>query len=163
MFFEAVKENVGKGEGRRREEQNICGKIGVQVYFKCTNTVSELLVAHKDRQNICSKGGVIYRYICDHPVCTMEYIGETGRNFGDRYKKHLRNPAHLWPFPNYKTSHQTGNLLVVGRESQGITRMIKEVMYIRVNDPPLNKNLSKYQLTQIWDWVLWDTTAVCLQ
>ena len=66
--------------------RNICGKVGVQLYFKGSNTVKELLVAPQHKEGICNKEGVIYRYKCDQPGCTMEYIGETGRNFGERYK-----------------------------------------------------------------------------
>ena len=56
------------------------GKAGVQVHFKGANTVKELLLVPKDKDHIIQKGEVIYRYICNQPGCTMEYIGETGRN-----------------------------------------------------------------------------------
>ena len=55
------------------------------------------------------------------------------------------------------------NFSIVGRESQGFTRTFKEAMFIRVNDPPLNRNLGKYQLPDIWDKVLQDMPALCLQ
>ena len=42
---------------------------------------------------------------------------------------------------------------IVNRESQGITKNIKKVMYIRLNDPSLSRNLAKYQLLHIWDQV----------
>ena len=35
-------------------------------------------------------------------------------------------------------------------------------MYIQVNDPILNRNLGKYQLPYIWDWVLQDMLALHL-
>ena len=44
---------------------------------------------------------------------------------------------------------------IVGREAQGVTSTIKEAMFIRVNDPYLNRNLGKYQLPHIWDHI-WD-------
>ena len=53
---------------------------------KGDNAMKDLLVAPKDKDNISSKGGVIYRYKCHHLGCTVEYIGDTGRIFGDRYK-----------------------------------------------------------------------------
>ena len=64
------------------------GKVGVQVHLKSANTVKELLVAPKDKDSICKKG-VIYRYRCHQPGCTMEYKGETGRNFGEHTKSIL--------------------------------------------------------------------------
>ena len=71
--------------------KNVCGKVGVQVHFKGSNTIKDLLVAPKDKETITNKGGVIYRYNCDHVGCTVEYIGETGRTFGDRYKEHFKS------------------------------------------------------------------------
>ena len=43
---------------------------------------------------------------------------------------------------------------IMDRESQGVTRKIREVMFIRVNDRSLNRNLGEYQLPHIWDDVL---------
>ena len=94
----------------------------------------------------------------------MEYIGETGRNFTERYKEHLRTLS-----PNFDHSQTTGHLIklesfsIVDRESYAITRTIKEAMYIMVNDLPLNRNLGKYQQSHIWDGVLQDMLAPCLQ
>ena len=45
------------------------------------------------------------------------------------------------------------NVLSLDREPQGITRNIKEAMYIHVNDPSLNRNFGKYKLPHIWDQV----------
>ena len=105
--------------------------MGVQVHFKGNNTVKDLLVASKDRDNIVNKGGVICRYNHDHPGCTMENIGESGRNFGDGYKEHLRVPSPI--LDHYQiTGHsiKLENFSIVDRESQGITRPMKEAMYI---------------------------------
>ena len=49
------------------------------------------------------------------------------------------------------------------RETQGLTRNIKEAMYIKVNDPSLNRNLGKFQLPQVWDQVLKDTPSLQLK
>ena len=35
-----------------------------------------------------------------------------------------------------------------------MARTIKETMYIRVNNPTLNRNIGKYNLLHIWDRVL---------
>ena len=42
----------------------------------------------------------------------------------------------------------------VGREDQTLMRTIKEALYIRVNNPSLNRNIGKYHLPHIWDEVL---------
>ena len=36
---------------------------------------------------------VVYRCRCNHLGCTADYIGETGRTFGDRYREHLKAPS----------------------------------------------------------------------
>ena len=42
----------------------------------------------------------------------------------------------------------------MGREDQNITRAIKEAIYIRVNNPTLNRNIGKYNLLHIWNKAL---------
>ena len=39
-------------------------------------------------------------------------------------------------------------------EDQNLRRAIKEALYIRVNNPSLNRNIGKYHLPHIWDEVL---------
>ena len=46
------------------------------------------------------------------------------------------------------------NFSIVGREDQNLIRAIKEAIYIRVNNPSLNRNIGKYHLPHIWDEVL---------
>ena len=40
---------------------------------------------------------------------------------------------------------------------------VKEAIYIRVNNPSLNKNIGKYHLPHIWDEVLSNITALKLK
>ena len=88
-----------------------------------------------DKDNITSKGGVICRFKCDHPGCTVEYIGETGRTLVDRYKEHLRVPSPIHDHSNTQAGHlnQLDDFSIMDRDSQGVTRIIKEAMLI--NDP----------------------------
>ena len=46
------------------------------------------------------------------------------------------------------------NFSILGREDQNLIRLIKEALYIRANNPSLNKNVGKYHLPHIWDEVL---------
>ena len=46
---------------------------------------------------------------------------------------------------------------IIGREGHSISRLIKEAIYIRVNNPTLNWNEGKYNLPHIWDKVLFAT------
>ena len=111
------------------------------------NAIKDLLIAPKDKHSITSKGGVIYRYKYDHLGYTVEYICKTSRTFGFRCKEHLRVPSPIYDHVNtIGHSIQLNSFCIVDRESQYITRIIKEAMFIRVNDPLLNRNLGKYQL-----------------
>ena len=69
-----------------------------------------------------------------------------------RLKKHLKTPYPIYEHCNI-TGHYTimDSLSTVGRESQNLTRTIKEAMFKRVNDPSLNRSIGKYQLPHIWD------------
>ena len=111
------------------------------------DTIKDLLVVPKDEDNMTSKGGVVYRYKCHHLGCSVEYTGETGRTFGDRYKEHLRVTSLILHHAN--TSHHPiwlDNFSIMDRESQWATRTIKEDMFIRL--------LHKYQLRHILNDVL---------
>ena len=54
------------------------------------------------------------------------------------------------------------NVSIVGREDQNLMRTIKEALYIRVNNPSLNRNIGKYHLPHIWDEVLYNTSELKL-
>ena len=58
-----------------------------------------------------------------------------------------------------QTGHNStaNNFNIIERQDQGLTRNIKEVIYIRVNNPTLNKNIVKHDLNHIWDIVLFNT------
>ena len=109
----------------------------------------------KDKDTILKKGGVIYKYSCERVDCGEEYIWESGRTFGERYREHMRSPSPIMDHYN-TTGHEVSldNFTVVGREDNNIARNIKEAIFIRVNDPSLNRNIGKFQLSHIWDEVL---------
>ena len=114
-------------------------------------------MAPKNKDPLMKKSGVIYRYKCDRVECDEEYIGESSRTFGERFKEHQKAPPPI--FDHYNTTgHKisTENFEIVGREDQNLTRTIKEALYIRVNDPSLNRNIGKYHLLHIWDEVLFN-------
>ena len=87
--------------------------------------------------------------------CDDEYIGESPRTFGERFKEHLKAPSPIHDHQNI-TGHDTTieNFSTVGREDQHLIRAIKEAIYISVNNPSLNKNMGKYHLPHIWYEVL---------
>ena len=95
--------------------------------------------------------------------CPVKYIREASRAFGDWLKEHLKAPSihHHTSSTGYPVSPDCFN--IVYRETKGTTRHIKEAMYIRANDPSLNRNLGKYQLPHVWDQILQDTPGLKLK
>ena len=83
-------------------------------------------------------------------MCDEEYIGETSKTFGERYKEHLKEPSSIHGHST-QGGHSTNpeNLYIIGREDHGLARTFKESIYIRVNNPTLNRNVCKYSLHHI--------------
>ena len=46
---------------------------------------------------------------------------------------------------------------------KNLARNIKESIYIRVNNPSLNNNIGKFNLSHIWDRVLLNTKGLTLK
>ena len=120
-----------------------------------------MLVRPKDQDPKEKKSGVIYSYHCGALDCGEEYISETSRTLGESYKEHLREPSPIQVY-NQHTGHQLsqGNFCIIGREGQDLTRLIKKSIYLRVNNPTLNRDISKFQLNHIWDRVLFSTPNI---
>ena len=135
--------------------KNICKRYGIQVHLKSGKTIKDEMVAPKDKDHITKKSGIIYRYKCVRLECDEEFMGATARTFGERFKEHLKAPSPIYDHSNI-TVHTTtlNNFSIVGREEQNLSRLIKESVFIRVNNPSLNKNIGKYHLPHIWDEVL---------
>ena len=135
--------------------KNICKKHGVDVHFKGGQTLKNILVSPKDKDNITSKSSVIYSYTCGEIDCDEEYIGESGRTFAERYKEHLKAPSPIFLHQD-STGHTTtlNNFKIIAKEDNSLARTIRESMYIRVNNPTLNRNIGKYNLPHIWDKIL---------
>ena len=151
-------------KGLGKSLKKVCSKHGVQVYFRGGQTTRGLLVAPKDKDLTLKKSGVIYRYKCGRVEYDEEYIGDSSRSFGERFKEHQKAPSPIYDQSN-TTGHTTAieNFSIVGREDQNLIRTIKEILYIRVNNPSLNKSIGKYHLPHIWDEILFNTSELKLK
>ena len=132
------------------ESIKICGRYGIQTHFKGTNTIRNLLVSLKDIDPIVCKSGAIYWFQCGDLSCDDEYIGETPRTYGERYKEHLKDPSPIHQHSNdtgHPTSHN--NFQLIGREGHSLARNIKKSRK--------NRNIDKFNLPHIWDRVLLNT------
>ena len=143
--------------------KKIYGRYGIQIYFKGGRTIKNLLVSPKDKDPMVNQSGVIYWYQCDDLGCDDEYIRETSRTNGERYKEHLKAPSAIHHHSS-QTGHPTNhnNFQIIGREGHNLARNIKESIYIRVSNPTLNNNIGKFNLSHIWDRVLLNTKGLTL-
>ena len=141
-----------------------CKNYGVQVYFRGGKTIKNLLMAPKDVDPMMKKSGVIYSYKCGRVECDEEYIGESSRTFRERFREHQKAPSPIFDHFN-NTGHciSVENFNIVGREDQNLKRATKEALYIRVNNPSLNRNVGKYHLPHIWDEVLYNIPELKLK
>ena len=112
-------------------------------------------MAPKNKDCTTKKSGIIYRFKCNRMECDDEYIGESSRTFGERFKEHLKAPSPIYDHYSI-TGHNTTieNFSFVGKEDQNLFRAIKETKNIRLNNPSINRNIGKYCLPDIWDEVL---------
>ena len=104
-------------EGMGESIKKICKRHGVDMHFKGGRTLKNILVSPKDEDKITNKNCVIYSYSRGSIDCGEEYIGESGRSFGERYKEHLKAPSPI--FQHQSTSgHETSinNFKIIGRE-----------------------------------------------
>ena len=141
--------------------KKICGRYGIQIHLKGGRTIKSLLVSPKDKDPMVNQSGAIYWYQCGDLGCNDEYIGETSRTFGERYKEHLKAPSAIHHHSSqigHPTSHN--NFQIIGREGHNLARNIKESIYIRVNNPTLNNNIGKFNLSHIWYRVLFNTKGL---
>ena len=137
--------------------------MGLTVHLEGGHTIKDLLMAQKDKDPIL-KIGVIYRYKCDRVDCDDKYIGESARNFEERYKEHLKAPSPIYDHLNISGHDVTiDNFTILGREDQNLLRTIKEALYIRANNSSLNRNIGKYHLPHIWDEVLLNISELNLK
>ena len=135
----------------------MCAKYGTQTHFKGNKTLRQVLVIPKDWDPKEKNSSVIYSYQCGAIDCEEEHIGETSRTLGECYREHLEpSPIHVH---SLHAGHQLSpdQFNIIGREDQDLSRLIKESIYIRVNNPTLNRNIGKFNLSHIWDSVLFST------
>ena len=138
--------------------KKVCSKYGIQTHFKGNSTIKTSWFSPRIRTN---KSGAIYWFQCRDLACDEEYIGETSRTFGERFREHLKEP---FPIHNHSctTGHTTthDNFQIIGREDHGTARIIKESIYIRVNNSTLNRNIGKFNLHRIWNTILLNTPGL---
>ena len=134
----------------KASERSAVGMVYRPTSFKGNSTIKNLLVSPKDKDPMANKSGTIYWFQCGDITCDDEYIGETSRTIGERFKEHLKEPSlikhHSINTGDPTTQH---NFQIIEREGNDIARTIKKSIHIRVNNPTLNRNIGKYNLHHI--------------
>ena len=124
-------------------------------------TIKQTLMKPKDQDPKDNKSRLIYSYKCQDLTCGEKYIGKTSRVLGDRHKAHLKGPSPIHAHIQHTGHSSTAdNFNIIGREERDLARSIKEAIYIRVNNPSLNRNVGKYHLSHLWDRVLFNTPGL---
>ena len=79
-----------------QKHQKIYSRYGIQTHFIGNSIIKNLLVSPKDKDPMANKSGAIYWFQCGDLTCDDEYIVETSRTFGKRFKEHLKehSPIH---------------------------------------------------------------------
>ncbi len=135
---------------------------GIQTAMKPHTTIRNLLVHPKDKRDQRETSGVVYKIPCKN--CAKCYIGETGRNFGYRLDEHQKDVNEVTKRKKYTraerkvseteynksalTDHaaQHNHLIdwegtkFVDREAQDWPRRIRESIWIRKEQCPINRD-----------------------
>ena len=87
----------------------------------------------KDKDPILKRSGVIYRFKCNRLECDDEYIGESARNFGERFKEHQKVPSPIHDHINI-SDHTVSveDFSILAREDQNLLRTIKEACFLTI-------------------------------
>ena len=72
--------------------------------------------------------------------CDEEYIGESSRTFGERFKEHQKAPSPIYDHSNTAVHTVTiENFSIVRREDQNLIRTIKEALLHKGQSIPQQK------------------------
>ena len=81
-------------QGLGESIKKICRRYGIHTHFKGNRTIKGILVKSKDKKPLDRKSGVMYWYKCGELMSNEEYIGETSRTLGERYKEYPGRTQH---------------------------------------------------------------------
>ena len=122
--------------------QRIFRTFGIPSYHKPQNTLRSLLVRPKDKTPKEKQCGLVYSFTCKE--CQNEYIGETARTLGTRFKEHTdgKHPNSAIQEHIAKTGHQATieDIKIISKEDKDFQRKIREAVTIHQRKPNLNRD-----------------------
>ena len=108
------------------------------------SSIRQLLVRPKDKIDKERVVGPVYQINCTN--CNTFYIGETERSLKARFLEH-RRPSTVTSEVSRHINHECpthnismSNTKILTTEPRWFERGVKEAIYIRTNQPPLNKD-----------------------
>ena len=122
--------------------QRIFKSYNVPSYHKPINTLKSILVNPKDKTKIENQCGIVYHIECQD--CNNDYIGETGRNMGTRFKEHTTRQGTISDVKDHikATGHKISieNTKIIDKEDNWHRRKIREAIHIARRSPTLNRD-----------------------
>ena len=101
-----------------------------------------MLVKPKDKTKKENQCGVVYHIQCQD--CVKDYIGETGRSLGTRFKEHTNrqgvNSAVKEHLSNTGHKCTIDNVKILSKEDNWHKRKIREAIQIARHSPSLNRD-----------------------
>ncbi len=147
-------------QGLSEPYKRLMENAGIRVYFTGANMLKSQRVSPKDKDPKLKKSNCVYQISCTTPECNAKYIGETGRTLEERLKDHVAISSNSaikqhcndsgHPLPEVSED----NIEIIDTESNVIKRRIIESLYIKINDPDLNRNVGKMEIPEVYDKVL---------
>ena len=136
----------------------------MDAYFKPTHTLRQNLVSPKDKTDKRDITGPIYGIYCQGQTTRGKYkefyIGETERSLKTRFFEHKRPSSTSSEVSNHIHIESPGHhvdldeVKILDREPRWFERGVKEAIYIKVNNPTLNKDRDRYKLPGVYESIL---------
>ena len=119
----------------------------------------------RTKDPMVNQSSAIYWYQCGDLGCDDEYKRGNLQDLWWKIQRAPGRPPLLFITIVLKLAILTNhnNFQIIGREGHNLARNIKESIYIRVNNPSLNNNIGKFNLSHIWDRVLLNTKGLTLK
>ena len=116
------------------------------VSFKPYNTLRQKLVHPKDKTPKDKQNNIVYGFRCQDNGCEETYIGETKQTLGKRMYQHRRastsgcgDSAVYSHLNSANHSFDNRDVIILDRESRWFERGVKEALYVKCEQPSLNK------------------------
>ena len=142
-------------KGMSEHLSRVFKSYGISTFHLPFNKIRSLLVHPKDKTPDENKCGIVYKITCNQNR-RHTYIGETKRSLSTRLKEHQKHD-HPTAIGEHciETGHSVSlqNSKILCREADWIKRKVKESIYIREQNPDLNRDQG-YQLPPVYNQLL---------